>query len=53
MAVESKITHSKSGSWRMANTRCQTPLLAQRSSRRQTLFQLPAWFKRRSQLRDG
>ena len=43
MAVESKITHSKSGSWRMANTRCQTPLLAQRSSRRQTLFQLPKY----------
>ena len=43
MAVESKITHSKSGSWRMVNTRCQTPLLAQRSSRRQTLFQLPKY----------
>ena len=33
--------------------RYQTNLLAQRSSRGQTLFQLPAWFKRRSQLKDG
>src|SRR5262245_6968493 len=41
MTVESKMIHSRSGSWRTSNTRRQTPFLAQRSSRRQALFQLP------------
>src|SRR6516162_10111321 len=43
MTVESRITHSRSGSWRTSKTRRQTPFLAQRSNRRQTLFQLPKY----------
>src|SRR6516225_5856416 len=41
MIVESRISHSRSGSWRASKTRRQTPLRAQRSNRRQVEFQLP------------
>src|SRR5215831_8508027 len=41
ITVESKMSHSRSGSRRASITRAQTPLAAQRSKRRQALFQLP------------
>src|SRR5262249_5182724 len=50
ITVESRISHSRSGSWRASKTRCQTPLRAQRSKRRQTEFQLP---KRSGRSRQG
>src|SRR5262249_8221191 len=39
--VESRINHSRSGSWRASKTRSHTPFWAQRSNRRQTEFQGP------------
>src|SRR5262245_12294869 len=50
MTVESRISHSRSGSCRAANRRCQTPFWAQRSKRFQTLFQSP---KRSGRSRQG
>src|SRR5262245_8203514 len=41
MMVESRMSHSRSGSCSTAKTARQTPFLAQRSKRRQALFQLP------------
>src|SRR5215831_1636615 len=50
MMVESRMSHSRSGSCRASKTRCQVPFLAQRSSRRHTAFQLP---KRSGRSRQG
>ena len=41
MIVESRIRHSRSGSCRASKISSQVPLAAQRSYRRQTLFQFP------------
>src|SRR2546425_194663 len=41
ITVESKMSHSKSGSCKASNTRCQTPLRDQRSKRFQTVSHLP------------
>src|SRR5262249_54141090 len=48
--VESRINHSRSSSRNSAITLAQTPRTAQRSKRRQTLFQLP---KRSGKSRHG
>ncbi len=48
--VESRISHSPSGTCRVSNTRCQIPLGAQRLQRFQTLYQLP---KRSGRSRQG
>ena len=41
MIVESRMSHSRSGSWRASKTRRQVPLRDQRSNRLQAEFQLP------------
>src|SRR5215470_18729042 len=50
MMVESRMSHSRSGSCRASKTLCQVPFRAQRSKRRHTEFQLP---KRSGRSRQG
>src|SRR5262249_48872240 len=50
ITVESKLSHSRSGSCKDSYTRCQTPLRDQRSNRFQTLPHLP---KRSGRSRHG